>query len=175
MSPRMLRMFGLLGLSALALGAQEMPPALPGNTFGASVDVRVVNVEAVITDAQGNRVRGLSAGDLRLEVDGREVPIEYFSEIEDGRPVPAPSAASPAAEGAPAATAATAPAASSAPQGRSLLVFIDEAFGRTTIGGRLDVLSGWTGDRGALAAALKAARERPASGNDVLATRRSLA
>src|SRR6476661_4147169 len=206
MSPRMLRMFGLLGLSALALGAQEMPPALPGNTVGASVDVRVVNVEAVITDAQGNRVRGLSAGDLRLEVDGREVPIEYFSEIEDGRPVPAPSAASPAAEGAPAATAATAPAASSAPQGRSLLVFIDEAFavarqrdtvlqaierdlnllgpedrmaivafGRTTIGGRLDVLSGWTGDRGALAAALKAARERPASGNDVLATRRSLA
>ena len=201
MNPGMWRMFGLLGLGALALGAQEMPPALSGNTFGASVDVRVVNVEAVITDAQGNRVRGLSAGDLKLEVDGREVPIEYFAEIEDGRAVPAPSAASPsAAEG-----AATA-AASSAPQGRSLLVFIDEAFavakqrdtvlqaiegdlkllgpedrmaivafGRTTIGGRLDVLSGWTGDRGALAAALKAARERPASGNDVLATRRSLA
>ena len=145
-------------------------------------------------------MRGLSAGDLKLEVDGREVPIEYFSEIEDGRPVPAPSASSPAAEGAAAA------GASSAPQGRSLLVFIDEAFavakqrdavlqaierdlkllgpedrmaivafGQTTIGGRLDVLSGWTGDRGALAAALKAARERPASGNDVLATRRSLA
>jgi VWFA-related protein len=203
MHVKMWRMFGLLGLAALALGAQEMPPALPGNTFGASVDVRVVNVEAVVTDAQGNRVRGLSAADLKLEVDGREVPIEYFSETEDGRPVPAPSAASPAAEGAAAAAEA---AASPAPQGRSLLVFIDEAFavakqrdtvlqaierdlkllrpedrmaivafGRTTIGGRLAVLSGWTGDRGALAAALKAARERPASGNDVLATRRSQA
>src|SRR3954470_16244688 len=120
MHARIWRMFGLLGLGTLALGAQEMPPALPGNTFGASVDVRVVNVEAVITDAQGNRVRGLSAADLKLEVDGREVPIEYFSEIEEGRPVQTPSAASPAAEGAPAVAAAASPA----PQGRSLLVFI---------------------------------------------------
>ncbi len=200
MNPGMWRMFGLLGLSALALGAQEMPPALPGNTFGDSVDVRVVNVEAVITDAQGNRVRGLSAADLKLEVDGREMPIEYFAEIEDGHSMPAPLSPSLTAEGAPA------PAASSAPQGRSFLVFIDEAFavarqrdtvlqaiegdlkllgpedrmaivafGRTTIGGRLNVLSDWTGDRKALAATLEAARRRPASGNDVLATRRSLA
>ena len=52
MNPRMWRMFGLLGLSALALGAHEDLRLSPGNTFGASVDVRVVNVEAVITDAQ---------------------------------------------------------------------------------------------------------------------------
>jgi VWFA-related protein len=160
----------------------------------------VVNVEVVVTDARGERVRGLSAGDLKLEVDGREVPIEYFAEIAGGQPAPAPLSPLPAAAGAPP------PAASPAPQGRSLLVFIDEAFavakqrdtvlqaiesdlqrlgpedrmaivafGQPTIGGRLDVLSGWTGDRGALAAALRAARKRPASGNDVVATRRSLA
>jgi len=200
MNPGIWRMFGLLGLVALALGAQEVPPALPGSTFGASVDVRVVNVEVVITDSKGERVRGLSAADLKLEVDGREVPIEYFAEIEDGHPTPAPSSPSLTAEGAPP------PAASPAPQGRSFLIFIDEAFavakqrdtvlqaierdlqrlgpedrmaivafGRTTIGGRLNVLSGWTGDRKALAAALEAARKRPASGNDALAARRSLA
>jgi VWFA-related protein len=200
MNPRMWRMFGSLGLVALALGAQELPPALPGSTFGTSVDVRVVNVEVVVTDAKGERVRGLSAADLKLEVDGREVPIEYFAEIEDGHPRPAPSSPSLTAEGAPP------PTASPAPQGRSFLVFIDEAFavakqrdtvlqsierdlkrlgpedrmaivafGRTTIGGRLNVLSGWTGDRSALAAALEVARKRPASGNDVVATRRSLA
>jgi VWFA-related protein len=39
--------------------------------------------------------------------------------------------------------------------------------------GRVDVLSGWTGDRKALAAALQAARKRPALGHDVVATRRS--
>jgi VWFA-related protein len=201
MNPKMWRLFGLLGLGALALGAQEPPPALSGSTFGTSVDVRVVNVEAVITDAKGERVRGLSAADLKLEVDGREVPIEYFAEIEDGHTTaPAPSSPSPIAEG------ARPPAASPAPQGRSFLIFIDEAFavarqrdavlqaferdlkllgpedrmaivafGQPTSGGRLKVLSGWTGDRGALAATLEAARKRPASGNDVVATRRSLA
>ena len=57
-------MFGLLGLVALALGARETPPALPGKTFGTSVDVRVVHVEVVVTGVGGERVRGLSAGDL---------------------------------------------------------------------------------------------------------------
>jgi VWFA-related protein len=202
MAPRLWWMAGMLGLGALTLSAQEVPPALPGSTFGASVDVRVVNVEAVVTDARGERVRGLSAGDLKLEVDGQEVPIEYFAEVAGGQPVLAPSSASASApsEGTPS------PAPSLAPQGRSLLVFIDEAyavanqrdavlqslerdlkllgpedrmaivaFGSVTTGGRLDVLSGWTGDRAALAAALRAARKRPASGNDVLATRRSQA
>jgi VWFA-related protein len=202
MPSKVWRWFGGLGLGALALGAQELPPALPGSTFGASVDVRVVNVEAVVTGARGERVRGLSAGDLKLEVDGREVPIEYFAEIEGGQPVIAP----PAAAASTVAAGTPLPAPSPAPQGRSLLVFIDEAyavarqrdavlqslerdlkllgpedrmaivaFGSVTTGGRLDVLSGWSGDRAALAAALRAARKRPASGNDVLATRRSAA
>jgi len=49
------------------------------------------------------------------------------------------------------------------------------AFGQPTSGGRLKVLSDWTGDRRSLAATLEAARKRPESGNDVVATRRSLA
>ncbi|MFL6259983.1 MAG: VWA domain-containing protein [Thermoanaerobaculia bacterium] len=189
------RSFGALLLGALALGAQELPPALPSSTFGASVDVRVINVEAVVTDAKGGRVHGLSAKDFVLEVDGQEVPIEYFAEMEGERsasPPPSP----PSAEG-----GASPPAALPSAEGRSLLVFIDDLFAaakqrndvlealerdlkllqpadRMAIaafyGGRVDVLSGWTGDRRALAAALQAARKRPALGNDVLAARRSL-
>jgi VWFA-related protein len=189
------RSFGALLLGALALGAQEPPSSSPASRFGGSVDVRVVNVEVAVTDANGGRVRGLSTRDFVLEVDGQEVPIEYFSEMEGDR-AGAPPSSPPSAEG-----GASPPAALPAAEGRSLLVFIDDLFAaagqRNTVleaierdlkllqpadrmaiaafyGGRVDVLSGWTGDRRALAAALQAARKRPALGNDVLAARRSL-
>jgi VWFA-related protein len=192
------RWFGMLtlGLGALSLDAQELPPALPSSTFGGSVDVRVVNVEAVVTDAKGERVRGLSANDFVLEVDGQAVPIEYFSEMDGGRATSPPPAPAPAT-----AEAAPPPAPSQALAGRSLLVFIDDLFSiakqrdrmlealerdlkllrpedRMAIvaffGGRVDVLSGWTGDRAVLAAALQAARKRPAGGHRVVADRREV-
>ena len=188
MSTRISGWLGALALGALALSAQELPPALPSDTFGGSVDVRVVNVEAVVTDAKGERVRGLSANDFVLEVDGHAVPIEYFAEMDGGR------AASPAT-----ADAAPPPAPSQALVGRSLLVFIDDLFSTAKqrdrmlealerdlkilqpedrmaivafFSDRVDVLSGWTGDRAVLAAALQAARKRPAGGNKALAERR---
>src|SRR4051812_20568520 len=190
MSARILGWLGTLALGALALCAQELPPSLPSGTFGGSVDVRVVNVEAVVTDAKGERVRGLSAGDFVLEVDGQAVPIEYFAEMDGGRAASPPPAT---------ADAVPPPAPSQALVGRSLLVFIDdlnsiakqrdrllEALERDLkllqpedrmaivafFGGRVDVLSGWTGDREVLAAALQAARKRPAAGNKALAERR---
>jgi VWFA-related protein len=52
--------------------------------FSETIDVRVVNVEVVVTDGQGNRVRGLKASDFELLVDGDPTPIDYFTEIEDG-------------------------------------------------------------------------------------------
>src|SRR5436305_6318350 len=115
------RWFGMLALGALALGAQELPPPLPSSTFSGSVDVRLVNVEAVVTDAKGERVRGLSVNDFVLEVDGQVVPIEYFSEMDGSRavsPPPAPATAE----------AVPPPAPSQALAGRSLLVFIDDLF-----------------------------------------------
>src|SRR5436305_2804380 len=72
----------LLPLLVVAPGvraADDVPPS-----FGESIDVRVVNVEAVVTDRQGNRVTGLKPEDFRLRVDGKEVPVEYFSEVRDG-------------------------------------------------------------------------------------------
>ncbi|HEX5714943.1 MAG TPA: VWA domain-containing protein [Thermoanaerobaculia bacterium] len=119
-----------------------------------------VDVEAVVTDREGNRVRGLSAGDFRLLVDGIEVPVERFAEVAEGT------------------------------MGRSYLVFVDDSLSiavqrnlvlweierdldrlgpddRMAIvafdGERLHPLADWTGDREALAAALAEARKRPAS------------
>jgi hypothetical protein len=69
---------------ALPLAAQTPPSEIP--VLDETIDVRVVNIEAVVTDASGQRVRGLSAGDFRLLVDGQEVPVEYFTEVEEEDP-----------------------------------------------------------------------------------------
>jgi VWFA-related protein len=175
-----------LGL-ALPLLAQPTAPAPRAEVpvIGETIDVRVVNVEAVVTDAAGGRVRGLPAADFRLLVDGREVPVEYFAEVAEGKSQ----------------TAANAPVPLGEAVARNYLIYIDESFclanrrddmlaklerdldllgpaDRMAIlafdGARISVLSGWTGDREALAAALALARQRPASGGEMLAHQRKL-
>jgi len=59
--------------------------------FADVIDARVVNVEVVVTDEQGRRVHGLTAADFELLVDGRPVPLDYFSEIREGRAVASPA------------------------------------------------------------------------------------
>ncbi len=187
-------------MKVLLLAAFLIPLAAPAQrnentaeeTFGESIDVRVVNVEAVVTDRRGNRVQGLTAGDFRLLVDGVEVPIEYFTEVAEGVALSAPSGAS-AESGVPA-------PAPGGPVGRSYLVFIDESLSiaaqRDVVlkeiehdldrlgpedqmavvafdGGRLHRLADWTSNRKALAGAFAEARRRPAGGILTLAERRS--
>ena len=69
-----------LGLLPPPLAGQQEPQAIISET----VEVRVVNVEVVVTDRKGARVTGLGAESFRLTVDGEEVPIAFFSEIVDG-------------------------------------------------------------------------------------------
>ncbi|HEY0553687.1 MAG TPA: hypothetical protein VGG20_05435, partial [Thermoanaerobaculia bacterium] len=150
-------MFGWMMLGAIGLGAQT-PPAAPPTVFDSAIDVRVVNVEAVVTDGKGQTVHGLSAADFRLMVDGREVPVEYFTEVAEGRG---------------GSSGPQAPVAAGEEVGRSYLVFVDDAFSLGNVrdqalanlerdltllkpgdqmavlafdGTRIDVLSGWTGD-----------------------------
>lgn len=175
---------GLIG--ALPLGARQDPGP---QVFTEVIDVRVVNVETVVTDADGNLVRGLTPEDFLLRVDGKEVPVEYFSEIAEG------AAATTGAEG----------VASQVEKGaeveRSYLVFVDEAFALASTrdevlgriegdlallgpedrmavlafdGAKIDVLCPWTGDRAVIAAALRMARSRPAKGHQLKAQERSL-
>ena len=106
---------GAMTLHAASALAQQYDVAA---AFSEAIDVRVVDVEVVVTDRQGHRVRDLTPSDFELLVDGRPVPIDYFSEIRDGRAVLR-------REG----SVATAPALQpNAPVGTSILVFIDDFF-----------------------------------------------
>jgi VWFA-related protein len=173
------RLLGLMLISGsffFSLSAQPSPPVV-----SESIDVRVVNVEAAVTDRSGQRVRGLKPSDLRLLVDGKEVPVEYFTEIEEGK-------AAAGRDG-----VASAPGAG---EGRSFLIFLDDSFAiaahRNAVvsgieadlgrlgpqdrmavlafdGKKLDVLCPWTADRVTLTAALAAARQRPTGGGQRIA------
>lgn len=164
------------------LGAQEETPG----SFGEVIDVRVVNLEAVVTDRDGERVSGLSAEDFVLTVDGRVTPIEYFTEVLGG--VARPSADAAARSSLPALEPG-------APVGTSYLVFVDEYFtfgedrdamlerlaeqvrglapeDRMAIvafdGRQLDMLSTWSQSIPALEQVLTAARRRPSRGRERL-------
>jgi VWFA-related protein len=177
---------------ALSLSAHAQAPP----TFGEEIDVRVVNVEVVVTDREGNRVPDLKPGDFRLRVDGKEVPIEYFSEVREGRSVASSSgdeSSEPAAD-----VQSVAPAGA---VGTYYLVFIDDFFSlpprrndvlkalkadlgrlgpddRMAVvaydGGRLAMLSNWSGSRSDLERAFDQAMARTARGFNRAAERRTL-
>ncbi|HXT50329.1 MAG TPA: VWA domain-containing protein, partial [Thermoanaerobaculia bacterium] len=161
---------------------------------GEALDVRVVNVEVVVTDKKGSRVDGLTSADFTLEVDGQVVPINYFAEVVGGRVGSGGAGQTPAAVVPPAAEAG-------APLGVSWLVFVDDFFSiqrdrnqvlqklasqlghlgpadRMAVvawdGKRLTMLSTWTDSTRALERAFAAAEKRPAMGLQRLAERRSL-
>ena len=103
--------------AADALRAQQSPP-VPG--FGEVVEVRVINLEVVVTDKQGLPVTGLGAKDFLLSVDGKPVSIQYFTEVRGGDAIEGP-AEGPVIPGVPQLAPGT-------PVGTSFLVFIDDFF-----------------------------------------------
>jgi VWFA-related protein len=113
----------LLLASLLPAGAQQQPQGQTSQSvFGEQIEVRVVNVEAVVTDRQGNRVTGLKPGDFRLEVDGKAVPVEYFNEVRGGQAIaPGEEDSTSPVKGLPS-------LAPGSPVGTSYLVFIDNFF-----------------------------------------------
>jgi VWFA-related protein len=183
-------------ISLALLAVLPAPPApaqdsRPG-VFGEVLDVRVVNVEVVVTDKKGSRVNGLAAADFALEVDGQQVPIDYFAEVVGGRVAgatgAAPAAAPPAAE-------------PGQPLGVSWLVFVDDFFtverdrnkvlgalveqvahlgpaDRMAVvawdGHKLAMLTSWSNSLPALQRAFAAAAKRPAFGLRRLAEQRAL-
>ncbi len=118
---------GSAALAALALAASGLRAQAPEDSapvlaplFGETVEVRVINVEVVVTDKQGLPVTGLSAADLVLKVDGAEVPIQFFTEVRGGDAIEGPSEG-PAIPGVPQLAPGTA-------VGTSYLVFIDDFY-----------------------------------------------
>ena len=121
-------MGGLL-LAALALSGciSATAPILTDAQaiLGEQIEVRVVNVETVVTDKQGNRITGLRPSDFQLQVDGKSVPIEYFNEVRGGQAVaPGEDEKTSPVKGLPS-------LAPGSPVGTSYLLFIDNFFSVT--------------------------------------------
>ena len=184
-------------LLLLALLFASLPVLAQGDATGASdspfaevIDVRVINLEVVVEE-KGVRVHGLQPEDFELTVDGREVPIEYFTEVIGG-----------VAEVRQGSTAdATVPAQIPGEQvASSYLVFIDDHFpiarDRNRVldhlieqlpnvrpvdqmavvafdGRQVDMLSNWTSSVNALTRTLKKAKDRKAGGLLRLAEQRA--
>ena len=67
-------LFALFFMAAVGSAAQELPRA------GETVEVSIVNVDVVVTDRAGNRVRGLKREDFELRENGKVQPISNFAE-----------------------------------------------------------------------------------------------
>jgi VWFA-related protein len=170
-----------LALATLVLAAPPAPAQqeAPG-VFGEVIDVRVVNIEVVVTDKDNVRVPNLTAQDFRLRVNGKEVPIEYFTEVRGGEAIDTGGDASDVPAVVP-----------GSPVGTSYLVFVDDFFSiardrnrvidglevdlpglgpqdRIAVvaydGRKLEMLSSWSQSVPQLQRALRAAKERPAYG-----------
>jgi VWFA-related protein len=171
----------------LALGQEGSD--LPG-VFGEVIEVRVINLEVVVTDKHRERVSGLGPESFRLLVDGEPVPIEFFTEIRDGVAM-----SSPGVEVGMELAPGTEPGV---PVQTSYLLFLDEYFSikqdrdyvldemidqiaglapqdRVAVvafdGNELDMLSSWTGSVDELQDVLEQAKERPAYGLQRLSER----
>lgn len=160
--------------------------------FSDSVDVRIVNVEVVVEDRKGNRIRGLGPNDFEFLVDRQPVPIAYFTEVDEGY------AKTAAAEG----IANVQSLAHDEQVGTNYLIFVDDLSAvrgrRNRVLSRLDLdlrllnpadraaivafdgrgvsrLTDWTNSRYQLRNALLGAQMRPAfSRHGVEATRRAV-
>ncbi len=58
--------------------------AAPTDTFRESVNVRVMDIDVVVTDAAGKPVPGLGRDAFQIRVDRRPVEVDYFAAVHDG-------------------------------------------------------------------------------------------
>jgi len=68
----------LLVSSSFAV-AQQTPPG-----FHEEVEVRVMDLDVVVTDKAGRPVPDLKREDFTVRVGGKVVPIDYFARVEEG-------------------------------------------------------------------------------------------
>lgn len=95
----------LLSLAADAVPREEPPPG----SIRKSVEVRVTNLDIVVTDRQGVRVPGLTAADFEVREDGVVREITNFSEVGAAEPPAARMAPAPEVAPDPMATRGAAP------------------------------------------------------------------
>lgn len=75
----------LLLIAAVAVGQEAVPaPAPPPPVFSEKVEVRVLDLDVDVTDSKGLPVTDLKREDFSVKVAGKDVPIDYFTRVEDG-------------------------------------------------------------------------------------------
>ncbi len=111
-------------LAAAALSAVLVPPAVSAGPqeptvslppLVRNVDVTVTNIDVVVTDKKGNRIRGLKRDDFEVYEDGQLQPLTNFFAVDGGKVVyfgdeAVPGVASPAPGPSPVPVATPAPA-----------------------------------------------------------------
>ena len=65
-----------------SLRAQQQQQDLPA--FRETVEVRVMDLDVVVTDSKGHHVPDLAQSDFTVKVAGKPVPIDYFAKIDEG-------------------------------------------------------------------------------------------
>lgn len=116
---RLLALALLLPPVALA-GSGGEPPA---GSIRRSIEVRVTNLDVVVTDRRGARVPGLTREDFEVFEEGVRRTVTNFSAVGAAAGAPSPAAGEPAATPAPSGGAA--PPAPSQPPQSWLVVFVD--------------------------------------------------
>ena len=70
-------------LAVVFVASSAVPlTATEGPRLGETIDVSIVNVDAVVTDRQGNPVRGLTKDDFQILENGKPQAVTNFSEFE---------------------------------------------------------------------------------------------
>ena len=76
-SPVVLAALLVVPPSASQAQAQQVP------SLAETIEVAIVNVDVVVTDRDGNRVRDLTKDDFEILEDGRPQPLSHFAEYRD--------------------------------------------------------------------------------------------
>jgi VWFA-related protein len=122
----MRKLFALLLGATAALSAVAQTPANTSTQQDVGplverIDIRVINIDVVVTDRKGNRVTGLTKDDFELYENGVPKPVSNFYEVvSEKKGAPAPLAAAPA-------PASAAPTLADIPdnQRRRIIFYID--------------------------------------------------
>src|SRR5207249_8101667 len=86
----------ILATAALAADTPKQKPAAEPPKLVENIDVRVINLDVVVTDKRGNRIHGLKKEDFEIFENGVPKTISNFYEVES-TPKSAATAPTPAA------------------------------------------------------------------------------
>ena len=108
---------------ACSISSFAQSPAIPH--AGETIEVSIVNIDTVVTDKHGHRVRGLGKDDFEIYENGVRQPVTNFAEYgSEGKASSAGTVTAPATEAAPRAAPRAAPLPPPA-QPRTIIVFVE--------------------------------------------------